>query len=186
MVVQGGSVPPVRSVFRAQPEATRHANEIGERPCMHLVHHLSPMNLHRFLGGPQNVGDLFVQHAGDDQAHHLALPGCQRLETVTVSLQFLAFGAPGTFAVEGLIDRIEQRLVVERLGQHLHARLQMAVADDGVFGVTGDEQDFEAGAELAGAAFCGQVARLNGRTLVEIDAPAMIEQTGCRVEDEAP
>src|SRR4029077_5066880 len=63
---------------------------------------------------------LFIEHPGNDKAHDLTLACGQRLVAFSQlsKLSLPLTGDPVT--IQGLMDRIEQVLVAEGLGQELH------------------------------------------------------------------
>src|SRR5439155_24629774 len=77
-------VRPRQRRFPASParrglELLRHPHQFGERPSLHLPHHLAPMHLDGDLAGAELGGDLLVQHARYHQAHDLALARRQQV-----------------------------------------------------------------------------------------------------------
>src|ERR1700754_1246420 len=58
---------------RRETEPRRHADELGDRRRLHLLHDVRAMGFDRSLRRRQIESDLLVQHAGDDAGHHFAL-----------------------------------------------------------------------------------------------------------------
>src|SRR5260221_11976046 len=61
-----------RSKREAEPRG--HPHQVRKRAGLHLSHHLASVCLHADLACAQLVTNLFVQKAGDNQCHDLALP----------------------------------------------------------------------------------------------------------------
>ena len=86
---------------------------------MHLTHDVPTMDLHGDFAGPEIRCYLFIEHPGNDKAHDLTLACGQRLVAFSQlsKLSLPLTGYPVT--ILGLMDRIEQVLVAEGLGQEL-------------------------------------------------------------------
>src|SRR6267142_1796368 len=97
----------------------RHPDQLRERPRLHLPHDAAAMDLDRDLAGSQLRGDLLVEHPRDDEGHDLALPRRQPGVTVLQRRQLVLLLPGDLVALERLLDRIEQVLVLERLGEEL-------------------------------------------------------------------
>ena len=67
----------ITSYHLKRPVVFRHSNELCERTCPHLGHHLSAVNFYRDLAGSKFVGGLLVEHAGYDHSHDFALSASQ-------------------------------------------------------------------------------------------------------------
>jgi hypothetical protein len=48
-------------------------HQLGHRSDTELAHHSATVNFHCLFRSTQLSGNLLVQHAGDDQLHHLKL-----------------------------------------------------------------------------------------------------------------
>src|SRR6266478_5992371 len=66
------------------------------------------------------MGDLLAEAALHDLDHYLAFPWAQRIEAHPERTQGLFILAPSTIASEAEVDRIDQVLITERLGQELN------------------------------------------------------------------
>ena len=70
--------------------------------------------------------DLLVHHSGRDEADDLLFSRCQRLETGSYFANRFVLGAALTVAVERNLNRIEEILFPERLGEEFKAPAFMA------------------------------------------------------------
>src|SRR5260370_17301283 len=78
------------------------------------------MDLHRGFRDTEVVGDLLAEAAPHDLDHYLAFPWAQRIELRPERAQGLFILAPSTIASEAQLDRVDQVLITERLGQELN------------------------------------------------------------------
>ena len=81
------------------------------------MHHVAALRLHGLFRGPELRGDLLVQPAGHDQRHDLALPGGQGVVAIAQRERPGQFLAALPIALERVLHGVEQRLIVERLGE---------------------------------------------------------------------
>jgi hypothetical protein len=58
-----------------------HPHEFSERSCLHLLHHMTAVNLDGDLAQAEFRGNLLVEKAPRDQCHDFALACRQRLES---------------------------------------------------------------------------------------------------------
>src|SRR5687768_13341909 len=123
------------------PELFGRAHEVDDRFRPHLAHDLTAVHLYGDHAQAELGGDLLVQPPGDYPPEDFALPLRER------AVARLRIGEPGRLAASLPIalDRgvhgIEQRLLVEGLGEELHgARLHGAHRHRNV-AVPGDEDD---------------------------------------------
>jgi hypothetical protein len=115
-----------------------HPDQIGQRLGAHFVHDAATMNFDSDLADPQLETDLLVKQAGDNQAHHFPLAGRQRIETLAQFRNFPAVLARSAVALKGLLNRFQEILIAERLGEEFrrpgfhgaHRRWDVAVTSD--------------------------------------------------------
>src|SRR5208282_6479374 len=86
-------------------------------------------------------GDLFVQETGRDQCENFALASGQRAEA-SFDLETLGMlPTPRTRALNPLLDRSQQRFVVERLLEDIHSACPHRVHSYRHIAAPGDEND---------------------------------------------
>src|SRR5580704_13489689 len=111
---------PLSLVARWKLKLAGHSHQFSQRSGLHLAHNVSSMDLHGDFAGPEIRGYLFIEHPGNHKTHDLALACGQRLVTFS-QLSKLGLPLPRyAVTIQGLIDRIQQVLVTEGLGQELH------------------------------------------------------------------
>src|SRR6202041_1040164 len=66
------------------------------------------------------VGNLLVEAALHDLDHHLAFPWGERFEAPSERIQGLFILTPSTIASKAELDRVDEVLITERLGQELN------------------------------------------------------------------
>src|SRR2546423_1572684 len=123
---------------RSEAESFGHFHQVGERVGFHLLHHLAPVRLHRDLANPELETDLLIQQAGDYQRHDLLFARGERCITVAQGMYLRLVTKCGAASLNGMPDRPQQHLVVERLRQELggprlhspHRHRDVAVARD--------------------------------------------------------
>src|SRR5271167_1381045 len=99
------------------------------------------MDLYRDFAVPELKGYLLVEHARNHQTHHLTLASSQRVVAFSQLHKFTLLLASRPVALQGLVDRIQQVLVPEGLGEELdRARLHGPHRHRNI-PVTGDEND---------------------------------------------
>ncbi len=95
----------------------RHSNEIRQRRCSHLAHDMCTMNLYCELGYIQFGRNLLVQETGYDLAHYFPLALGQRIVSIPQVTNFGAALAGKPITLDSLVDRPQQFVLLERLGQ---------------------------------------------------------------------
>ena len=80
------------------------------------------MDLDGFLGRAKFAGDLFVQEASDNEREDLAFAWRQRLIPSLQVDGLLLLQSRAVATRDTLLDRVEQLLIVERLGEETPAR----------------------------------------------------------------
>ena len=115
----GGSGTTLRRVGH-ELELYGHPAELGKRAGLHLLHRPASMHLHRSLGDPDIVGNLFAQAAASNLNNDLALPGTEGPEALPQNRQIPVGLPPCMIAREPELDGVEKVLIAERLGQELN------------------------------------------------------------------
>jgi len=64
--------------------------------------------------------DLFVEQAGDNHTQNFPLPGAQRVKALPKLCYFRPLLASGAVVGDRSLNRLQQILATERLGQKLH------------------------------------------------------------------
>ena len=65
---------------RTDPELFGKTNEVCKGLGTHLFHHPATVHLDGLFHSPELVGNLLVQHTGDHEPEHLALPWGESLQ----------------------------------------------------------------------------------------------------------
>src|SRR6266436_2431285 len=81
---------------------------------------MAAMDLHGDFAGPQLKSDLLIEHSRNYQGHNLTLAYSQSRVALSQFGKVTLLLARHTVAIQSLADRIQQVLVLERLGQELH------------------------------------------------------------------
>src|SRR6267142_4504813 len=68
---------------RGDSEARGAPDQIGQRPGLHLLHHVPTLFLDGGFAGAELPGDLLVEQAGDGSAHHVPLARSQQVIPAT-------------------------------------------------------------------------------------------------------
>src|ERR1700754_4736940 len=97
-----------------------HSAEREKRASLHLFHQTAAMHLHGGFGDADIAGNLFAEAAARDLNHDLALPGTERLESLSEGGQISFILPASTIASEADLDRIEKVLIAERFRQKLN------------------------------------------------------------------
>src|SRR6267142_1143518 len=108
-----------RPLGQGRGELLSHPDEIGQRRGLHLPHDLAAMDLDGFLGRAKLAGDLLVQKALDDEREDLTFAWRQGLIASPQSKELLLVLSRALATRDTLRDRVEQLLIVERLGEEL-------------------------------------------------------------------
>jgi hypothetical protein len=101
-----------------------HSSQISGRISLHLAHDLAAVNRRGNFARSQCRGDLFREHTGNYETHDVALTHCKS-RVAFLELRKLVLLLPRLWvALQRLLNRIDQILIAERLGQKFHrARL---------------------------------------------------------------
>src|SRR5216684_9029943 len=78
------------------------------------------MDLHGDFAGPELRSYLLIEHARNHQAHDLALACGQRIVPLSQLGKLTLLLARHPVAIQSLVDRIQQVLIPEGLGQELY------------------------------------------------------------------
>src|SRR6266853_3360667 len=130
-----------RCVRRAEPVG--HPHKLGQRRRFHLPHDLPTVNLHRHLAEVELARDLLVRSPNDDERHDLALALGQRGVALLQLDGDPRPPAPVPVTLDRRVNRIEQVLLVERLGQELYRPGLHRPHAHRYIAVTADEDDRE-------------------------------------------
>ena len=90
------------------------------------------MDFYSDLADADVVGDLLVESAGHHQGHHLTLTRGERLETLPQRSDCLFVLQPRAITRQPQLDRVQQVLIAERLGQELDRSPFIARTDIGM------------------------------------------------------
>src|SRR6266446_2383950 len=99
------------------------------------------MDLYGDLADPDVVGNLLVEAASHHQGHHLALPGSENLEARPQRGDRLFVLQPRAISHEAELNRVQQVLVAERLGQKLDRSSLYRLDGHRDVAISGDEDD---------------------------------------------
>src|SRR5438105_14538025 len=107
------------------------------------------LDLHGDFAWPELKTYLLVEHARNHQAHDLALACGEQLVAFS-QLAKLALLLPCCLiAIQGLMDRIQQVLVAEGLGQELHRARFHGLHGHWNISMTSDENDRDPDARIS-------------------------------------
>src|SRR5438270_634368 len=107
------------------------------------------MDLHGDFACPQIRSYLLIELAGNHQAHDFTLACGQRLVAFSHLGKFALLLARYTVAFQSLVDRIQQVLVLERLGQKLHGTRFHGLHRHRNISMSGDENDWNSDARVS-------------------------------------
>src|SRR5262249_33742407 len=98
-------------------ECVGHSHQVDQRPRSHLSHDLAAMDLHRHLAQFRLRGNLIVSATSDNESQNFSLARRQGIEALLQLGNNLGFLPPDTIALDPRLDRIEQFLLAQWLGQ---------------------------------------------------------------------
>jgi hypothetical protein len=107
------------SVGTALGHPIGYTHELRQGSGTHLPHDLTAMNLHRHLAQIELGGDLLVRLPVDDESHGLSLALSQGGVAPPQIGDESGVSAPFPIAPDRRLDRIEQVLILEGLGQEV-------------------------------------------------------------------
>src|SRR6266446_1135972 len=107
------------------------------------------MDLHCDFAGSEIKGYLLVEHARNNQAHDFALARGQLVVAFSQLGEATLLLASYTVAIQSLADRIQQLLVLERLGQKLHGTGFHGLHRHRNISMTSDEDDGDLDARVS-------------------------------------
>ncbi len=108
---------------------------------MHLLHHVPAMDFHGDFAGPELKSYLLIEHARNDQCHDLPLARGHGFVTPSQFGKLALLLAHHPVAIQSLVDRIQQVLVAEGLGEELHCTGFHGLYRHRDIAMTGDEDD---------------------------------------------
>src|SRR5260370_17231265 len=82
---------------------------------------MAAMDIHGDFACPQLTSDLLIEHSRNYQGHNLTFACSQSRVALSQFGKVTLLLARHTVAIQSLADRIQQVLVLESLGQELHA-----------------------------------------------------------------
>src|ERR1017187_1619534 len=91
----------------------------GQRFSLHLPHHMPAMDLHGDFAGSELKRNLLIEHARNYQSHDFALAWGERFVVLSQLAKFALLLTRCPIAIQSLMNRIQQILVPEWLGQEL-------------------------------------------------------------------
>src|SRR5467141_2582574 len=95
----------------------RHSNQFCQRLGLHFPHYMAAMDLHSDFADSPLKSYLLIEPARDNQAHDLALALAQSLIAFSQLGGVTLLMPRHTVAIQSLADRVQQVLIMERLGQ---------------------------------------------------------------------
>lgn len=116
-------------------------HQLGQRAGFHLAHHLTPMGFHGDLADAQFARHLFVQQAGDHSRHHFAFPSAQQLVAILQHAPASVLLERGTTACDRAANRLQQRFIIEWLGQKIRSAGFHRLHAHGHVGMIGSKND---------------------------------------------
>src|SRR5262249_17421258 len=116
-----------------------HLDQRGQRVGAHFLHHLASVRFYRGLADAELAPYLFVQEAGGDERHHLALARRERLAFLTKRPAPYLHLQRATTTLACVADGPQQGLGGERLDQELHGSGLHRLHAAAHVAVTGDE-----------------------------------------------
>src|SRR6266481_2353597 len=130
-----------RRLFRCEVQLVGHPGQLRQGSRLHLSHDLAAMHFYSDLADADVEGDLLVEAASHHQGHHLALPGGKSLEARPQRGDCLFVLEPRAISREAQLDRVQQVLIAEGLGQELDRSSLYRLDGHRDVAVSGDEDD---------------------------------------------
>src|SRR6516162_67102 len=128
-------------LFHREVQFVGHPGQVRQRSRLHLSHDLAAMDFYGDLADADIEGDLLVETAGHHQGHDFALAGGERLKPRPQRGDCLFVLQPCAIAREAQLDRVQQVLIAERLGQELDRSSLYRLDGHWDVAVSGDEDD---------------------------------------------
>jgi len=100
------------------------------------------MNLYRGFGGSEFSGYLFIEQAGNHPGQHLALARSERFQALPEHCGLRLPLSPGAVTIQRLVNRIQQILVAEGLGQEFDGSRFHCPYRHADIAVAGDKDDW--------------------------------------------
>src|SRR4029077_161289 len=148
-------------------------DQFGQRLCAHLFHYMCAVSLYGQFADAKLGSDLFVQQAGDNHVKNFSLPGAQRVKALPKFCYFRSLLASGAVAGDRSLNRLQQILAAEWLGQKLHRACLHGLYGHGNVAVASDEDDGNVDVRFAHFALKIQSA--------EVRKPNVQNQAGGRI-----
>src|SRR2546425_1272829 len=126
---------------RGNSEARGAPDQIGQRPGLHLLHHVPTLFLDGGFAGSQLPGDLLVEQTGDGGGHHVPLARSQRVIPATKLGELQPLRARHAIARDRVANGIEQVLLPKRLREKLDCTGLHGSNRHGNVAVPGEEDD---------------------------------------------
>src|SRR5271165_5206359 len=102
-------------------EPGSHLHQFGQRLSLHLLHHASPVCLHRDLADAEFAGHLLIQKSADHQCHHLMFASTKGGVTLLELPQLGFLPERNPAALQGLPNGVQQYVVRKWFGQELNS-----------------------------------------------------------------
>src|SRR4029077_1959474 len=127
--------------FWPELEPRGHRDEARKRIRLHLAHQLTTVGFHGDLADSELRSDLLVQQSRDDQGHHFAFAGGQRFIASPQDANLCLLTQHGSAVLDALLNRRQENVVVERLGQEFYGPSLHRADAHGDVAVPSDEND---------------------------------------------
>src|SRR5271154_960916 len=164
-------------LFPGEVQPVGHPGQIGQRSRLHLSHDLATMDFYGDFADADLIGDLLVETASRHQGHHLTLAGGESLEARPQPGQSFFILQPSAVARDAQLDRVEQILVAEWLGQELDRAALHRPDGHRDVAIPGDEDDWEV--DVRGGELSLEVeAASPGQSYIEHQAGRSVRPSG--------
>src|SRR5262252_852670 len=128
-------------LFPREVQLVSHAGQVRQRRCFHLSHDLATMHFYGDFADADVVGDLLVEATNHHQCHYLSLAWGKSLEACPQRGDHLFVLQPRAISPEAQLNRVQQVLIAERLGQELDRATLYRLDGDRDVAVSRDEDD---------------------------------------------
>src|SRR6267143_508356 len=126
---------------RGNSEARGAPDQIGQRPGLHLLHHVPTLFLDGGFAGSQLPGDLLVEQTGDGGGHHVSLARSQQVIPATKLGELQPLRACHAITIDRVANGVEQVLLAKRLREKLDGAGLHGPDRHGNVAVSGEEDD---------------------------------------------
>src|SRR5258708_37760644 len=148
-------------------------DQFGQRPCAHLFHYMCAVCLYGQFADAELGSDFLVERAVANNTKTFPLPGAQRFKALPKFCYSRPLLARGAVAGERSLNRLQQILATERLGQKLHRACLHGLYRHGNVAMASDEDDGNVDVRFAQFALKIQSA--------EVRKPNVQNQAGWRI-----